>query len=329
MGFNKKDLAKVKEEFSEKYKIAQNASDARRFELWAKIDGLRKIDNELSMTGLRIMDAVMSKEDGADTSKKVEEVKQQNQALLRERAALLRAYGYPEDYTDVHYECEKCGDSGYVDMKMCDCMKRALVIAGYESSGISSLMKVQSFDNFSLDYYRQSPAQYDGMKKTFEKIKSFAENFTADTYENFLFIGGTGLGKTHISTAVAKTVIDKYFDVLYVTANDMIGAFEQKKFGGKSSTNEDIDTSRYYSADLLIIDDLGTELSTPFSISCVYEIINARMIARKSTIISTNLGKDDLLKRYWDRITSRLFGEYQPVLFSGTDIRRQKITKKN
>ena len=329
MGFNKKDLAKVKEEFSEKYTIAQNASDARRFELWAKIDGLRKIDNELSMTGLRIMDAVMSKEDGADTSKKVEEVKQQNQALLRERAALLRAYGYPEDYTDVHYECEKCGDSGYVDMKMCDCMKRALVIAGYESSGISSLMKVQSFDNFSLDYYRQSPAQYDGMKKTFEKIKSFAENFTADTYENFLFIGGTGLGKTHISTAVAKTVIDKYFDVLYVTANDMIGAFEQKKFGGKSSTNEDIDTSRYYSADLLIIDDLGTELSTPFSISCVYEIINARMIARKSTIISTNLGKDDLLKRYWDRITSRLFGEYQPVLFTGTDIRRQKITKKN
>ncbi len=326
MGINKNDLAKVKEEFSKKYRIAEDASDARRRELWEKIDGLRMIDNELSLTGIRIMEAVMSKEN--DTATKLEKVKAQNQALLQERAALLRAYGYPEDYTDVHYECEKCKDSGYVDMKMCDCMKRALVLAGYESSGIAALMKLQTFESFSLDYYRQTQKQYDGMKKSYEKIRSFAENFSADTYENFLFLGGTGLGKTHLSTAVAKTVIDKYFDVLYVTANDMINVFEQKKFGSKISPSEDADTSRYYSADLLIIDDLGTELSTPFSVSCVYEIINARMISRKSTIISTNLGKDELLKRYWDRITSRLFGEYQPILFVGTDIRRQKITEK-
>ncbi len=328
MGFNKKDLARVKEEFSEKYKIAQNASDARRRELWAKIDGLRVIDNELSLTGIRIMDAIMSKEKGSDTASKLEAVKNQNQELLRERAALLRANGYPEDYTDVHYECEKCNDSGYVDMKMCDCMKRALVLAGYESSGIASLMKHQSFENFSLDYYRQTQKQYDGMKKTFEKIKSFAENFSADTYENLLFVGRTGLGKTHLSTAVAKTVIEKYFDVLYVTANEMVSVFEQKKFGSKISPNEEADTSRYYSADLLIIDDLGTEMSSPFSISCVYEIINARMIARKSTIISTNLGIEEIEKRYWERITSRLLGEYQPVLFVGIDVRGQKINAK-
>ena len=328
MGFNKKDLARVREEFSEKYRIAQDASDAKRLELWAKIDGLRMIDNELSMTGIRIMEAVMSKEKGSDTSAKIEEIKKQNEELLRERAALLRAYGYPEDYTDVHYECEKCGDTGYVDMKMCDCMKRALVLAGYESSGISSLMRLQDFDNFSLEYYRQTQTQYDAMKRTFDRVKSFAENFTSETYMNFLFIGGTGLGKTHLSTAIAKTVIDKCFDVLYVTANDMITAFEQKKFGSRTSQSDEADTSRYYSADLLILDDLGTELSTPFSISCVYEIINARMIARKSTIISTNLGKDELLQRYWDRITSRLFGEYQPILFTGTDVRRQKISKK-
>jgi len=328
MGFNKKDLIKVKEEFSEKYKKAQAASDARCRELWGKIDGLRMIDNELSLTGIRIMEAVMSKEKGSDTASKLEEIKNQNQTLLRERAALLRAYGYPEDYTDVHYECDKCCDSGYVDMKMCDCMKRALVLAGYESSGLSSLMKTQSFENFSLDYYRQSQKQYDGMKKAYEKIKNFAENFSSDTYENFLFFGRTGLGKTHLSTAVAKTVIDRYFDVLYVTANEMISVFEQKKFGSKINPNEEADTSRYYSADLLIIDDLGTEMSTPFSISCVYEIINARMIARKSTIISTNLGIDEIEKRYWERITSRLLGEYQPILFVGADIRGQKLSAK-
>ena len=329
MGFNRKDLSRVKQEFSEKYRIAHEASDQRRFELWAKIDGLRAIDNELSMTGIRIMDAVMSKEKGSDTATKVEAIKRENQALLLERAALLRAYGYPEDYTDVHYECEKCGDTGYVDMKMCDCMKRALVLAGYESSGIASLMQTQSFENFSLDYYKQSQKQYDGMKKMYEKIKSFADNFGADTYENFLFLGGTGLGKTHLSTAVAKIVIDKCFDVLYVTANDMISTFEQKKFGSKISPLEEADTSRYYSADLLIIDDLGTEMATQFSVSTIYEIINARIMARKSTIISTNLGNEELQKRYWDRITSRIFGEYQPVLFVGTDIRRQKISAKN
>ncbi len=328
MGFNRKDLARVKQEFSEKYRIAHEASDERRFELWAKIDGLRAIDNELSHTGIRIMDAVMSKEKGSDTKEKVEAIKRENQALLLERAALLRAYGYPEDYTDVHYECEKCGDTGYVDMKMCDCMKKALVLAGYESSGIASLMQTQSFENFSLDYYKQTQKQYDGMKKTYEKIKSFAENFSADTYENFLFFGGTGLGKTHLSTSVAKTVIDKCYDVLYVTANEMISVFEQKKFGNKFAPSDEADTSRYYSSDLLIIDDLGTEMNTPFSVSCVYEIINARIMARKSTIISTNLGTAELNKRYWDRITSRIFGEYQPIVFVGTDIRGQKIGSK-
>ena len=269
------------------------------------------------------MDAVMSREKGSDVSEKVEAIKKENQALLLERAALLRAYGYPEDYTDVHYECEKCGDTGYVDMKMCDCMKRALVLAGYESSGISTLMRTQGFDNFSLDYYKESQKQYDGMKKMYEKVKGFADNFNADTYENFLFLGGTGLGKTHLSTAVAKAVIDKSFDVLYVTATGMVSDFEQKKFGG--ADKDAVDTSRYYSADLLIIDDLGTEMLTQFSISAIYDIINARIVSRKSTIISTNLGNEELVKRYWDRITSRIFGEYQPVHFCGIDVRRQKI----
>lgn len=323
MGFNKKDVLRVKEEYSDKYRKAQDDSDRRRSELWGKIDGLYAIDKELSMTGLRIMDAAMSGEN--DVEDRIAKIKSDNEKLLRERALLLRAYGYPEDYADVRYECDKCADSGYVDGHMCDCMKRALVLAGYESSGISELMKTQSFDNFSLDYYKQSAKNFDMMSKSFDRVKAFAENFTADSYSNFIFIGGTGLGKTHLSTAVAKAVIDKCFDVLYVTSTGMIADFEQKKFGG--AEKDLVDTSRYYSSDLLIIDDLGTEMSTQFSISCIYEIINARIISRKSTIISTNLGSDELNKRYWDRITSRIFGEYQPILFVGTDVRRQKIAK--
>jgi DNA replication protein DnaC len=244
---------------------------------------------------------------------------------------LLRAYGYPEDYTDVHYECEKCGDTGYVDTKMCECMKRSLVLAGYESSGLGELIKTQSFDNFSLDWYKNNAEFYSKMNMNFNKIKNYAENFSKDTYYNMLFMGTTGIGKTHLSTAVAKCVIDRHFDVLYVTATGMMGDFEQKRFGNSAIDGDAGETDRYYSADLLIIDDLGTEIANQFTATCLYDVINTRIMKRKSTIISTNLKTDEIRKRYWDRITSRIFGEYQPVSFVGTDIRQQRVVlgKKN
>lgn len=324
MGFNKKDLVRIKSEYAGKYLKAQQLSDQRRIELQSKIQGLRELDSALAATGLRIMEATLS---GVDVREKIDAIKRENEELLRCRAELLRAYGYPEDYTDVHYECDKCGDTGYVDTVMCDCMKRALVLAGYESSGIGGLMATQSFENFSLDYYSAKPKEYAAMKYAYEKIKDFATNFSSDTYTNFLFMGGTGLGKTHLSTACAKEVIDRHFDVLYVTAAGMIGDFETKRFGNSAIEGEAGDTSRYYTADLLIIDDLGTEISNQFTVSCIYDVINARISSRKSTVISTNLNKDELAKRYWDRITSRLFGEYLPIVFCGTDVRRQKISR--
>ncbi len=326
MAFNKEVFAKVKEDYSTKYRRAQLAADARKAELHSKVDGLALIDKELSLTGIKILEATMA--GGSDREARIESIRKNNTRLLAERGVLLRAYGYPEDYTDIQYECEKCGDSGYVDTVMCDCMKRALVVASYESSGIAGLMQSQSFENFSLDYYKDSLAIHSNMKRAYDLVRGFAESFSADTYTNFLFMGGTGLGKTHLSTSVAREVIDRHFDVLYVTASGMMGDFEQKRFGNSAIEGDAGDTSRYYTADLLIIDDLGTEISNQFTVSCLYDVINSRIISRKSTIISTNLGKDELSKRYWDRITSRIFGEYLPVVFAGTDIRRQKITKK-
>lgn len=323
MGYNRADYVRIKKEYESKYIKARQAADDRRFELYSALPEVKDIDRVLSGTGREIMGIITSGKDGAQ--EKIEALKARNQTLLQKRGALLKSAGYPEDYSDIRYECDKCLDSGFVDHKMCDCMKKQLVLAGYESSGLGGLIRTQSFDNFSLEYYRGGGANYDNMELFVGGLRKFAESFSSATYRNYLLIGGTGLGKTHISTAVAREVIDRGFDVFYVTAVSMLGDFEKKRF--ERGEGEDVDIQRYYTADLLIIDDLGTEVVNQFTLSCLYDVINTRINNRKSTFINTNLSRKDIENKYSERITSRLFGEYYPILFSGTDIRRQKRMK--
>ena len=318
MGYNRDDLIRVKAEYREKYQKARRNADMRAEEIYLKIPRVREIDTTLSKTALEIMSAVTNGKESADEA--LVRVRQRNDALMDERCKLLLSAGYPEDYTDVHYDCEKCGDSGYIDGKMCECMKRELIMAGYESSGLGRLIAKQSFENFSLDYYKTGGANYQNMELYFSSLRAFAQNFSVDTYKNFLLIGGTGLGKTHLSTAVAKTVIERGYDVFYVCAIDMFSDFEQKQFG-----NGEDNTRRYFDCDLLIIDDLGTELTNQFTVSCLYNVINSRINTARSTFINTNLSKKDIETKYSERITSRLFGEYYPLVFTGIDIRKQKM----
>ena len=317
MGYNRDDLIRIKSEYLEKYQKARTAADMRASEIYARIPRVREIDALLSRTALEIMSAVTSGKENAEEA--LARVRARNDSITAERDVLLSNAGYPTDYTDVRYECDKCGDTGYVDGRMCECMKRELVMAGYESSGLGRLIRTQSFDNFSLDYYKVAGANYKNMELYYNSLKDFAESFSSRSYRNYFLLGGTGLGKTHISTAVAKTVIEKGFDVLYVTAIDMFSDFEKKQFG-----NGEDNTRRYFECDLLIIDDLGTELTNQFTVSCLYNVINSRINGAKSTFINTNLSKKELETKYAERITSRIFGEYYPLLFSGIDIRKQK-----
>ena len=321
MSYNKADYIRIKAEFSEKYLIAQRRAGERRLELHAQIPEVRRIDAVLSKTGMEIMAVITGGKPNPE--EQIAELRRRNDTLLAERARLLRENGYPEDYSDIHYDCERCGDTGFVDTKMCSCMKRALVEAGYESSGLGALIRTQSFDNFSLEYYRTGGANWQQMQLALEELREFSLRFDKDTYQNYLLIGGTGLGKTHLSTAVAKNVIDRGFDVLYVSALEMFRDFEARQFDkGVGMKN---DPERYEEAELLIIDDLGTEVCNQFTVSTLYDIINLRINRRRSTFINTNLPFKELEMRYHERITSRLFGEYRPFIFSGTDIRKQKI----
>ena len=323
MGYNREDYVRIKAEFSQKAFAAHRRARERQEELYERIPGVWEIDRLLSKTGMEIMGIIA---EGKDVAARIADIREKNSILQEERGALLRENGYPENYSDVQYECELCGDTGYVDTKMCDCMKRALILAGYESSGLGALIKTQSFDNFSLEYYRTDGGNYEGVQRAFEILRTFADGFKKDTYRNHLLIGGTGLGKTHLSTAVAKTVIERGFDVLYVTATGLLADFEAKRFGNGAEPKHDLD--RYMEAELLIIDDLGTEITNQFTLACLYDVINERINRRRSTLISTNLSKKDLESRYSERITSRLFGEYIPFRFCGRDVRQQKILSK-
>lgn len=324
MGYNNSIYKKIYEEYSQKYLIARERADMRARELRVAIPEVAKIDKELSLTGLEIFSASLS---GGDIASKIAEIREKNKALQEKRAELLEANGYPADYSDVKYDCVKCGDTGFIENKMCSCMKEALTLAGIESSGFASLIKEQSFDNFSLDYYKRNANHYEMMSRNLAFLRDYANNFDPKTSPSILMMGGTGLGKTHLSSAVARGVIEKGNDVFYTGAIDLFSQFEIQRF--KTYNNEPNELiERYFECDLLVIDDLGTEMINQFSISTLYNLLNDRLSRRKPTIVSTNLSQEDIQKKYTDRITSRMLGEYKVVFFAGTDIRAQKLMKK-
>ena len=325
MGYNRENYKRIREDYQTKYLRARDAADARRLELHSRIPAVAELDRALSETGLEIMRVTLA--GGEDREAKLAAVRERNQLLLSARAELLERAGYPADYSSIRYECTRCGDSGYVDGKMCTCMRRALTLAGYESSGIAELLRTQTFETFSLEFYRRNPEILERMAHNLKVMREYAENFSTERMTNLLLMGDTGLGKTHLSSAVAKAVIDRGYDVRYVTAVGMLADFEYQRFGNSINGDEGENVACYYDCDLLIIDDLGTEVINQFTLSCIYNVINIRLTRRKSTVISTNLKQRDLRDKYWDRVTSRLFGEYQPLMFEGTDIRRMKIAQ--
>jgi len=322
MAYNVNNFRRIREEYKEKYKKAEAEADVRRRELWGKIDGLRALDAALSATGPRLLNAILGK-----SGESFEKVKSDVERLNQERSLLLATYGFPPDYSDPRYECEKCRDSGYVDGEICECMKLRLRLAGYESSGIAKLMDTQSFETFKLDYYRTNQRSYENMSYVLRTMREYADNFNPDCSGNLLLLGGTGLGKTHLSTALAKALIDNGYDVVYTGAIGMIADFEQHRFGNSAGGESGNDLDRYYDCDLLIIDDLGAEVSNQFTVSTVYNVLNNRISLGLPTVISTNLNQNELNSRYWDRITSRILGEFRPLIFSGSDVRKLKLTE--
>jgi DNA replication protein DnaC len=323
MGYNKESFRRIRSSFEDKAERAREDARVRRQLLWREIPELKELDGELSSFGLRIMRSAL---DGKGGEGGIEALREQNARLRERRSALLAANGYPADYTEPQYECKNCLDTGYCGIKMCDCMRRALIADGIQRSGLSRLMQKQSFENFSMEYYKDSLDTMSKMRSNFKGLYDYAHTFSLGEGEkpscNLLLLGATGLGKTHLSTSIARVVIERGYDVFYNSAVGMLSDFEYRRFGNGIAAEGADDTSRYIEADLLIVDDLGTEFSTQFTVSCIYNLINTRYNRGLSTVISTNLDPVQLSKQYDDRIYSRIVGsDYTVYFFEGKDYR--------
>ncbi|MBR2313170.1 MAG: ATP-binding protein [Clostridia bacterium] len=324
MGYNQENYKRIREEYRTKYLRAYEEANRRMAEVHAKSPEIAAIDRELSMAGAEIALAVIGTGEGY--KEKLAAAEQKNLALQKKRGDLLKKLGYPTDYTMPPYECPKCKDFGFVDTKMCDCMRRELVMAAYESSGLGELMRTQSFASFDLCFYSAENGDRSRMQYNLDFLKRYAEDFDMQS-DNLLFFGATGLGKTHLSTSIARRVIERGYDVYYTSAIGMFSDFEHARFGS-GAERAAAEPTRYIDCDLLILDDLGTEVINQFTTSCLYMILNNRINLKRPTIINTNLTGKELQAKYADRIASRLFGEFKPLQFVGVDVRRRKLMSK-
>jgi DNA replication protein DnaC len=303
---------KVKAELEARRLAAIAEADRRSARLRIENEDIREIDLELTSTGLRLFRAACSGED-------ITPIKERNAKLCATRAKILRTLGLPEDYTEPQYTCRDCGDTGFVGEVICHCFREAILKENIRSSGIGKLIETQSFENFELGIY-SDPEQKKRMEHNVNAAREFALSLAASS-KNLLLIGKTGTGKTHISTAIAKLAIERGCEVIYDSAQNIIAAFEDDKFrSGYNQTESKSD--KYLECELLILDDLGTEFNTAFSVSCIYNLLNTRLNRGLSTVISTNLTPEELSTKYDDRIYSRIVGKDTKILlFVGNDKR--------
>ncbi len=298
----------------------ERENEQQRKQAYERYPRLKQIDSQLRMTMSKLMGTALRH--GEDPKAAVEAIRAENLALQREREWILES-------EDIDYEtpiCTKCGGNGYVGSTMCSCLRE--LCRQEQKKELTSLLGngKETFDSFRLELY---PDEYDSvfgttprrlMQSNFNVCRRYAQSF-APGAESLFFSGATGLGKTFLSACIARYVADRGYSVVYETAIRIFEDFEKEKFGAHQEDSPEL-TRKYLNCDLLIMDDLGTEMTTQFTVSALYHIVNTRMMENRATLISTNLLPDALETRYSPQIASRINGAYRLLKFAGRDIRR-------
>ena len=288
-------------------------------EAYARVPRIREIDKHLRRTMAQAAQAAFLQ--GSDGRELLEQARQENLSLQREREELVRQY-FEEGYLDDSPICRLCGGTGYVGSTMCECLTE--LCRQEQKKEISILAGKESFSQFRLDYYPDRIDPMYGasprtiMERNFQTCRKYAMYFGQNA-GNLLFVGGTGLGKTFLSACIARTVADRGFSVAYETAAHLFGNLEKARFNPTEDSRRE--TEKYTACDLLILDDLGTEMPGQFVTAALYSLLNDRILAGKPMVISTNLNVEEMSRRYSPQIASRLHGGFTRLTFVGEDIR--------
>lgn len=298
----------------------------RKNEIYERIPRIREIDEECALT---YIDAARMKLNNASENE-INNIRIKNRTLNEEKRNLLTSNNYPANYLDPIFSCNICKDTGYVDQQKCKCFINKIINGLYQQSNLQNIFKKENFDTFSLDYYskdifeNKEYSPYDNINNILKHIHNIINHFDEDTgCANILIYGETGLGKTFLTNCIAKELLDREHSVFYLSSNELFEDILAGYIMNGNSSYEDL-YKFIFNCELLIIDDLGTELTNNFVLSELFEIINKRDILGKSTLISTNLSVKQLRDRYSERIMSRIVDNYTVFNIYGDNIRYQK-----
>ncbi len=273
---------------------------------------LAEIDNKLSSLGARLALTALSGD-----NEKLCKIKKQSQILSDKKAAILQKC----EVLPIAYDCPICEDTGYIGGKICDCVKKLANSIMIDEFKKEMPLDDCTFDNFSLNYYSETGENARRRMTAILKLcEDYAEDFDPQKSSNLLFMGSSGLGKTHLTLAIVASVIEKGYTVVYGPCENLFSLIEKEKFSGENKGSYDT----MINCDLLVLDDLGAEMATQFSKAALYNLINTRMLSKKPTIINTNLTIKEIEERYTSRVASRLIGSYNANKFLGDDIRQKK-----
>ena len=326
MSFDPNVLRRATERLEQSRRQRAQQIEQRRQQVYSSNPRLAEIDKELRATMTGVMTAALRQ--GQDPGPALAQLREKNLDLQLERRDILGQLGLGPNDLDDTPACPACSDTGWRGATMCQCLRQ--LCSQEQIRDLSSLLNLgeQSFDRFRMDYYSTQPhpatgiSPRDNMEVVRDTCFGYAQSFPKFYFRNLFLSGAPGLGKTFLSACIARTVSEAGHSVVYDTAGNVFARFEEQKFARDLDAKDE--TRRYLNCDLLILDDLGCELTTQFVQSALYTLVNTRLAAGLHTVISSNLSMDEVSHRYSPQIASRLAGEYHVLHFFGNDIRLQK-----
>lgn len=332
MAYSSEIVERARQHLAEARADRESENRAHLEQAYARVPRIREIDIALRHSMAAAAQLIF--EQGLDAREHMEQVKRQNLSLQQERARLADEY-FEEGFLDDSPICDKCGGTGYMGNTMCECLSE-LCRQEQRKTLRKSLGAIaggpESFSQFRLSYYPDAVDRRFGaspraiMERNFQKCQNYAGNFSMNS-GNLLFVGATGLGKTYLSVCIAKAVAEKGYRVAYESAPHLFNKLEKARFSQNEEAKAEVE--RILGSDLLVLDDLGTEMMSQFVTASMYSLINDRILERKPTVISTNFTFEDLSRRYSEQVASRLYGDYTVLMFAGEDIRRKKMEMPN